>query len=77
MYEIIYNDEVVGSGLSKGETNQWILDLEKELNAKDIFEFRKAFGFAEGNFENFLYDSHSEYNINIIFNNHPLVIRHM
>lgn len=77
MYEVIYNNETVGSGLSIGETNQWILDLEKELNEKDVFEFRKAFGFTKGDFEDFLYDSHSEYNVNITFNNHQLIIKHI
>lgn len=77
MYEIVYNNEVVGTGLSPGEANQWILDLDKELNDKDVLSFRRAFGFTKGNFEDYLYDSSLIFNIEVDFNGLPLTIKEL
>lgn len=57
MYDIIIEGELVGSGLSPGELNQWIIELNDELNKKESEIFRNGFGHTEGNFEDFLYSS--------------------
>lgn len=61
MYYISMDGKVIGSGLSKGELNQWILELEQTLPEDKKSTFRKEFGFADKdnfvNLEHFLYDT--------------------
>lgn len=55
MYNILIDKEEVGTGLSQGELNQWLIDFDNELKGNDKKEFRKGLGFKSGNFENYLY----------------------
>lgn len=57
-YDIYMNNEMVGSGLSHGELNQWLLNLSDELTGDDKYVFKKDLG-AELNqdLEDFLYAS--------------------
>lgn len=61
MYYISMDGKVVGSGLSKGELNQWVLELEQNLSEDEKLTFRKEFGFVDKanfvNLEHFLYDT--------------------
>lgn len=70
MYNLYVNGKPVGQGLSFGELNQWLIDLDKELNEVDRIEFRKDLGFEyevnQDNFEDYLYNNHI---------NAPLTIR--
>lgn len=62
MYNLSVNGENVGSGLSVGELNQSILDLDKEIKEKHHKSaFRMMLGYneeesSEKSFENFLYN---------------------
>ena len=70
MYNLYVNGKLVGQGLSFGELNQWLIDLDKELNEVDRIKFKKDLGFEyevnQDNFEDYLYNNH----INV-----PLTIR--
>jgi len=70
MYNLYVNGKLVGQGLSFGELNQWLIDLDKELNEVDGIKFKKDLGFEyevnQDNFEDYLYNNH----INV-----PLTIR--
>lgn len=58
LYDLYVDEDKVGNGLSKGELNQWILDLYSELNESEKFAFRKEFGVNnEDNFEDFIYEN--------------------
>ena len=70
MYNLYVNGKLVGQGLSFGELNQWLIDLDKELNEVDGIKFKKDLGFEyevnQDNFEDYLYNNHI---------NTPLTIR--
>ena len=57
-YDIYMNNEMIASGLSHGELNQWLLDLEEELVGDSRYVFKRDLG-AEQNqdLEDFLYAS--------------------
>ena len=55
-YDLYVNNEIVGSGLSRGELNQWIIELDNELAGDNQDNFRRDLGFRdEDNFEDYLY----------------------
>lgn len=55
-YDIYINDDKVANGLSYGELNQWILDLDCELSGVDKDNFRKDIGVnSSDNLEKFIY----------------------
>lgn len=56
-YSIYVDTELVGSGLSPGELNQWLLDLNQELNSIESLQFKGDLGFSQGGFEDFLYEN--------------------
>lgn len=51
----------MGQGLSFGELNQWLIDLDRELNEADRIKFKKDLGFEyeinQNNFEDYLYNN--------------------
>lgn len=60
MYDLLLDNEIVGSGLSFGELNQWLIELDKELNEQDKKVFRRELGLqneSQYNFEEFLYNN--------------------
>lgn len=62
-YKLYINSSLVGFNLSKGELNQWLLDLHLELKKEKAKTFREALGFVEEDFEsfeNFLYETEIE-----------------
>lgn len=63
MYDLFIDDKQIANGLSPGELNQWLIDLEKELKDEGKKHFRKDLGFTketkEG-FESFLYNNQIE-----------------
>ena len=57
-YDIYINNEAVGSGLSYGELNQWVLDLDDELTGDNKCNFRRDLGLdIDENLEEFLYSN--------------------
>lgn len=64
MYSIKKNGKIVGDGLSKGELNQWLIDLDKVLPEHQRELFRKDLGLekqvSDADFEDFLYDNKLE-----------------
>lgn len=60
MYYIKKNENIVGNGLSKGELNQWLIDLDNSLPEHEKEKFRKDLGLSkqvnQADFEDFLYD---------------------
>ena len=61
MYNLCINGKLVGQGLSFGELNQWLIDLDRELNEADRIKFKKDLGFEykinQNNFEDYLYNN--------------------
>lgn len=59
-YDVYMDGYKLGIGLSKGELNQWILDLAKELDEKpeELKKFEDNLGKPEEvTLEDFLYDN--------------------
>lgn len=56
MYNVYINDDKFGNGLSSGELNQALLDLDKELPKHHREVFRRDLGWTGGKFEKFLYE---------------------
>lgn len=59
MYQLKINDELVGQGLSRGELNQWLIDLDNELKEMEKQNFREDLNLNNveiDNFENFIYN---------------------
>lgn len=55
-YDIFMNDNKIGNGLSNGELNQWLIDLDDELEDIDKETFRKDIGAGTSkDLEEFLY----------------------
>lgn len=78
MYNLYINGKPVGQGLSFGELNQWLIDLDKELNEVDRIEFRKDLGFEyevnQDNFEDYLYNNHINAPLTIKFRDNLIII---
>lgn len=74
MYNIYINKELVGSGLSHGELNQWILDLDSELTEPEKKSFRDDLGFIEGDFEEYLYETKLDIPVSLPFQKDTLDI---
>lgn len=57
-YDLYVNEDKIGNGLSRGELNQWLLDLDSELSQDEKVNFRKDLGADSGeDFEEFLYSN--------------------
>lgn len=59
-YDVYMDGYKLGIGLSKGELNQWILDLAKELyeNPEELKKFERNLGKPEDiTLEDFLYNN--------------------
>lgn len=76
MYEILINDELVGLGLSKGETNQWLLDLFNELSLEQKDNFKLSLGFQGEDklIEDYLYETDFKIPMKINFGNEIITI---
>lgn len=57
MYDVHIDSKIVAIGLSPGELNQWLIELNDELSKKDSEIFQKDLGYVSGDFENFLYNN--------------------
>lgn len=60
MYEIIIDNICVAIGLSVGELNQWLLDIDNELSCNDRKNFRTDLNYEENVeicFEDYLYNT--------------------
>ena len=64
MYSIKKGGNIVGDGLSRGELNQWLIELDKVLPEHQQELFRKDLGVckqvSDSDFENFVYDNNLE-----------------
>lgn len=64
MYSITKDGNIVGDGLSRGELNQWLIELDKVLPEHQQELFRKDLGVckqvSDADFENFVYDNNLE-----------------
>ena len=64
MYSITKGGNIVGDGLSRGELNQWLIELDKVLPEHQQELFRKDLGVfkqvSDADFENFVYDNNLE-----------------
>lgn len=71
MYNLYLDDDKVGSSLSAGELNQWLIDLNKELDDKDKILFMADLGapstLSNQEFEDFLYESEIKNPLSIRF----------
>ena len=78
MYSITKDGNIVGDGLSRGELNQWLIDLDKVLPEHQQELFRKDLGVckqvSDADFENFVYDSNLELPITTTHAGKDLVI---
>lgn len=58
MYNVSINDELVAMGLSKGELNQHLLEMERETEDYLVQNLRRSLGFrGNGSLEDYLYSS--------------------
>lgn len=74
-YNLYINNELVGTGLSKGELNQWLLDLNRELDYFGSLEFTDSLGWqGEGAFADYLYDNELELPITLAHKKDTVVI---
>lgn len=73
MYNIYINRELVGEGLSFGELNQWLIELDRELSESDRIKFKKDLGFEykvhQNDFEDYLYNNHISTPLTVRFGN--------
>lgn len=71
MYNLYLDDDKVGNALSAGELNQWLIDLNKELDDKDKILFMADLGapstLSNQEFEDFLYESEIKNPLSIRF----------
>lgn len=68
MYDLYIDGKLVGMGLSEGELNQWILDLDRELDGLYRRKFRNSFGLGKQvDFEMFLYKMKIETPLSVEF----------
>ena len=71
MYDLYLDDDKIGSALSAGELNQWLIDLNKELDEKDKVLFMADLGapspLSSQEFEDFLYDTEIKSPLSIRF----------
>lgn len=71
MYDLYLDDDKVGNALSAGELNQWLIDLNKELDEKDKDLFMADLGapstLSDQEFEDFLYESEIKNPLSIRF----------
>lgn len=78
MYSITKGGNIVGDGLSRGELNQWLIDLDKVLPEHQQELFRKDLGVrkqvSDADFENFVYDNNLELPITTTHAGKDLVI---
>lgn len=78
MYNLSLNNKVVGQGLSFGELNQWLIDLDKELDVTDKEVFRKNLGVSMGasqvDFEEFIYSNKPNTPLKLKFGNSVVLI---
>lgn len=78
MYNLSLNNKVVGQGLSFGELNQWLIDLDKELNEQEKVVFRKDLGVSMGanqvDFEEFMYSNKPNTPLKLKFGNSVVLI---
>lgn len=57
-YDVYIDGEKLGLGLSKGELNQWLLELHAELKSEvQVAVFEEGFGCNSENFEDYLYET--------------------
>lgn len=61
MYSITKGGNIVGDGLSRGELNQWLIELDKVLPEHQQELFRKDLGLDKqvsyDDFENYVYEN--------------------
>ena len=78
MYSITKGGNIVGDGLSRGELNQWLIELDKVLPEHQQELFRKDLGVykqvSDADFENFVYDNNLELPITTTHAGKDLVI---
>lgn len=78
MYNLSLNDKIVGQGLSFGELNQWLIDLDKELDVTDKEVFRRDLGVNIGasqvDFEEFIYSNKPNTPLKLKFGNSVVLI---
>ncbi|HHT97918.1 MAG TPA: hypothetical protein GXZ90_08515 [Clostridiales bacterium] len=69
MYDVHINGDLVATSLSRGELNQWLLDVDKEINNINIkTQFRRGFNFVSQNQDDFLSFIYGLINIELKFN---------
>lgn len=78
MYNLSLNDKIVGQGLSFGELNQWLIDLDKELDVTDKEVFRRDLGVNIGanqvDFEEFIYSNKPNTPLKLKFGNSVVLV---
>lgn len=78
MYNLSLNNKIVGQGLSFGELNQWLIDLDKELDVTDKEVFRRDLGVnieaSQVDFEEFIYSNKPNTPLKLKFGNSVVLI---